>query len=79
VPSPVVHPDLAISPSLAATDEDRTAAAIEVRLTQRERFVDARPARHNTTIRPRSRLPCTLSPAMRMTVTISSTVGGSAG
>jgi hypothetical protein len=37
------------------------------------------PARHNTTIRPRSRRPWTLSPAWRITVTISSIVGGSAG
>jgi hypothetical protein len=36
-----VHPGLAASPSLAATDEQRAAAAIEVRLAQRERFVDA--------------------------------------
>jgi hypothetical protein len=38
-----------------------------------------RPARHNTTTSPRSRRPCTPSPAIRMTATISSTVGGSAG
>ena len=37
------------------------------------------PARHSTTIRPRSRQPWRPSPAVRMTATISSTVGGSAG
>ena len=41
LPSPIVHPDLPPSPSLAATDEQRAAAAIEIRLAQRERFVDA--------------------------------------
>jgi hypothetical protein len=33
------------------------------------------PARHSTTIRPRSRRLWTLSPARRMTATISSIVG----
>src|SRR3954453_3253388 len=37
------------------------------------------PARHSTTIRPRSRHPWRPSPAARMTAAISSTVGGSAG
>ena len=37
------------------------------------------PARHSTTIRPRSRRPWTPSPVRRITVTISSIVGGSAG
>ena len=38
-----------------------------------------RPARQSTTIRPRRRRPWTPSPAWRMTVTISSIVGGLAG
>jgi hypothetical protein len=37
------------------------------------------PARHSATITPRSRTPSALSPAARITATISSTVGGSAG
>jgi hypothetical protein len=37
------------------------------------------PARHNTTTSPRNRRPCSPSPAARITATISSTVGGSAG
>jgi hypothetical protein len=37
------------------------------------------PARHRTTIRPRSRAPWTPSPAWRITATISSTLGGSTG
>jgi hypothetical protein len=38
-----------------------------------------RSARHSTTIRPRTRRPCTPSPERRMTAMISSIVGGSAG
>jgi hypothetical protein len=37
------------------------------------------PARQSTMIKPRSRGPWRLSPAARMTATISSTFGGSAG
>src|SRR4051812_47551326 len=37
------------------------------------------PARQSTTISPRIRNPCGVVPARRMTATISSTVGGSAG
>jgi hypothetical protein len=38
-----------------------------------------RPARHNTTISARARRPSIVAPAWRMTATISSTIGGSAG
>jgi hypothetical protein len=55
VPSPIVHPDLATSPSLAATNEQRAAAAIQVPLAQRERFVDAQagaPQHHDQSAKP---------------------------
>ncbi len=55
LPAPVIHPDLATSPALGATDEQRAATAIEVRLTQRERFVDAKagaPQHHNQSAKP---------------------------
>jgi len=38
-----------------------------------------KPARQSTTISPRIRKPCGVVPAWRMTATISSTFGGSAG
>ena len=71
--------DLAAPPALAAPHEQRSAARVEVGLGERERLADRRPARQSTTIRPRRRRPWTPSPACRITVTISSIVGGSAG
>jgi hypothetical protein len=38
-----------------------------------------KPARHMITIGPRRRRPCAPTPAVRITATISSTFGGSAG
>jgi hypothetical protein len=58
-----------IEPRRRSRSASRSASASSMR----------RPARHNTTISPRSRRPCRPSPAMRITATISSTVGGSAG
>ena len=40
LPGPVVHADLAAAPALAAANEDRAAARVEVGLGERERFVD---------------------------------------
>jgi hypothetical protein len=40
-PAPLVHPDFASAAALAAADEDRSAAMIEVVLGERERFLDA--------------------------------------
>ena len=42
-PGPVVHTDFAAAAALAAADEDRAAAGVEVSLGERERFVDAQP------------------------------------
>jgi hypothetical protein len=52
---------------------------IEIAFGERERFLDAQPARHMITISPRERRPCARPPAVRMTAMISSTFGGSAG
>ena len=40
LPGPVVHANLAATAALAAADEDRAAAGVEVSLGERERFVD---------------------------------------
>jgi hypothetical protein len=79
VPGPVVHADLAAAAALAAADEHCAAAGVEVSLGERERFVDAQPGAPEHAISPRIRKPCGVVPAWRMTATISSTVGGSAG
>ena len=76
---PAVHPDLSSFAALSASDEDSTAGTIEIALLEGERLADLRPARQASTINARSRLPSASSPTVRMTATISSTVGGSAG
>jgi hypothetical protein len=43
VPSPCVHADLAAAPALAAPDQERPAAVIEIAFGERERFLDAKP------------------------------------
>jgi hypothetical protein len=60
-------------------DEQGAAALIEIGLGKRERFWMRSPARHKITISPRSRRPWASSPAARITATICSTLGGSAG
>ena len=42
-PSPRVHADLAAAPALAAPDQERAAALIEIALCQGERLVDPQP------------------------------------
>jgi hypothetical protein len=78
LPAPLVHPDLAPPATLAPADEQRPAVGVEVALGERERFMRS-PARHSTTIIARSLHPWRSSAVWRMTATISSTVGGSAG
>jgi hypothetical protein len=79
LPGPLVHADLAPAAALAAADEQRAAAAVEVRLAERESLVDSQSGSPEPTIRARRRWPYAVSPAARITATISSTVGGSAG
>ncbi len=77
--APFVHADLAAAAALAVADQDRAAARVEVALGERERLLDPQPGAPQTTITARSRAPWRSSPAWRITATISSTVGGSAG
>src|SRR3954469_6877804 len=79
LPGPVVHADLAAAAALAASDQQRSAARVEVGLGECERFADAQASAPEHDDEPRSRRPWTPSPAWRITVTISSIVGGSAG
>jgi hypothetical protein len=79
VAAPGVHADLAPAAALAAPDEQRAAALVKIGLGERERFLARSPARHRMTISARSRRPSASPPAARITATISSTLGGSAG
>src|SRR5215211_2751228 len=78
-PAPVVHPDLAAAAALAAAHQERAAARVEVALEQIERLLDPETGAPENHDQPRIRSPATPSPATRMTATISSTRGGSAG
>ncbi len=42
-PAPRVHADLAMTPTLAAPQEDRAAIGIQAALSERERFTDPEP------------------------------------
>jgi hypothetical protein len=42
-PSPCVHADLATAPALAAPDQQRATALIEIAFGESERFLDAQP------------------------------------
>jgi hypothetical protein len=77
-PAPVVHPDLAAT-ALAAAHQERAAARFEVALVEVERLLDPDPGAPENYDESRMRSPATPSPATRMTATISSTRGGSAG
>ena len=79
LPGPAVHADLAAATALPAADEDRAAAGVEVSLGERERFVDAQPGAPEHDDHSAHPQAMGLVPAWRMTATISSTVGGSAG
>src|SRR2546423_8937765 len=78
-PAPLVHPDFAALAALAVADEERPASRVEVALGEIQASEIRSPARQSTTISPRTRAPCAPFPASRMTATISSTRGGSAG
>ena len=75
----VVHADLAAASALAAADEQRAAALIEIGLGERERLVDAQPGSPEEHDQGAQTAAVRPSPAARMTATISSTFGGSAG
>ena len=79
LPAPLVHADLAALAALAVSDQQRTAPGVEVALCERERFVDAQAAAPEHDDQRAQPPAVTVSPVRRMTATISSTVGGSAG
>jgi hypothetical protein len=60
-------------------DKQRPAARVQVVFGERERLLDAQPGAPDTRIIARSRHPWRSSAVWRMTATISSIVGGSAG
>jgi hypothetical protein len=78
-PAPAIHADLATATTLPAPDKNCSAGAIEIGLGEVKRLADPKadaPQDHDQRPEPRTVWP---SPAARMTATISSTVGGSAG
>ena len=77
--APDVHADLAPASALAATHQDRAAARVEVELGQRQRFLDAQPGAPQDHDQRAHSVAVEVSPAWRMTATISSVRGGSAG
>ena len=80
LPAPGVHPDLAAPAALAVAHEQRAAPRIEVVFAERERLLDAQAsAPEHDDQRAQARRPWRSSAASRITATISSTVGGSAG
>jgi hypothetical protein len=56
-PASFVHADLAPPATLAVADQDRPAPLVEIMLSERERLLDAQPARQSTMIIARSRRP----------------------
>ena len=80
LPGPAVHPDLAALAALALAHQDRAALQVKIALSlSASASLTRNPARPSTTISARSRTPSALSPAVLITATISSTVGGSGG
>jgi hypothetical protein len=78
-PSPCVHADLATTPALAAADQERGTAVIEIAFGESERFLHAQPGSphdHDESAEAAAVRPV---PGGRMTAMISSTLGGSAG
>lgn len=78
-PCPAVHADFAALASLATADEHSATAAVKIALLQIERFADAEPGAPEEHDQGAESRPSARSPTVRITATISSTVGGSAG
>jgi hypothetical protein len=79
IPGPVIHPDLAAPAALAAADEDGASGSVEVALGEVKRLADSQtgtPQDHHQRPQASAVRPIT---AARMTATISSILGGSAG
>jgi len=76
----VVHPDLAAPATLAsAADKDAPLSRIKVALGQRQCLIDPQSGTPKQHDQGRVRNPDNRLPAQRITATISSPVGGSAG
>jgi hypothetical protein len=75
----MIHPNLAALAALAMADEDAASLSVKVTLSHASASLMRNPARQSNTTRARVLSPCGRSPATRITVTISSTDGGSAG
>jgi len=78
LPRPGVHADFAAAAALASSNEDAPPDWVEVALGAGASLIRS-PARQSRMMRARVRSPAVRSPARRITATISSTVGGSAG
>jgi hypothetical protein len=78
LPGPAIHPDLSPFAALSAPDEDGIAGRVQIALLEGECLADPEACRQSSTTSARSRSPWASSPTVRMTATISSTVGGSA-
>lgn len=76
---PAVHADLASLAALAAADEHGATGTVEIVSWSASASLIRSPARQSSTIGALRRWPSPRSPTVRMTATISSTVGGSAG
>jgi hypothetical protein len=79
LPCPPVHPDLTTLVVLPVPHNDGAPFPSRSLSFSASTSLIRSPARHSTTISPRSRTPSGLAPAARMTTTISSTAGGSGG
>src|SRR3954454_7120367 len=79
LPGPFVHADLAAAAALAAADQQRSTTVVEVGFVELQRRLDPQaraPQHHDQATHAQ---PWRRPPAVRITATISSTVGGSAG
>jgi hypothetical protein len=80
LPAPGIHADLSPLPALAAANENRATVRVEIALGQGERLADPQSsAPQDDEQAAQTRTASPISPADRITRTISSTDGGSAG
>lgn len=77
--APLVHADLPPATALAVADEDRATVRVEITLAERERLLDAKPAAPEDDDHGAQASAVAITSTWRITPTISSTVGGSAG
>src|SRR5437763_848620 len=78
-PRPRAHPDLATLVALTTPHQDPATPRVENGLEHLQRLLDPQPPRHSPPIIAPNRSPRRSAGILRMTATLSSTVGGSAG